>query len=364
MAISEAPVVDALTMAIEEINASGGLLGRPIEAVVADGASSDATFARQAKKLIIKENVAVIFGCWTSASRKAVKPIIEANKSLLFYPVQYEGLENSPNIIYTGATPNQQIVPAIHWALDNLGKQVYLVGSDYIFPRTANVIINDLLKNRGIKALGERYLPLGSSDVNAIIEDIKRLKPDVIFNSINGDSNRAFFKQLHGNSQSKVMSFSIGETEVQSIGADIMMGHYAAWNYFQSINREENHSFVKKFKQRFGQDRVISDPMEAAYVSMKLWAQAVTASDSIDVSLVKSALASQSLNAPQGVVSVDGATQHLWKNVRIGKVEKTGQFDIVWSSNNLIRPVPFLTYRTPQQWLNLIKGAQWSRFAH
>ncbi len=358
MAMSEAPVVDALTLAIEEINESGGLLGRQIKAVVADGASDNAAFAHQANYLLKEEKVAAIFGCWTSISRKTVKPIIEAEKSLLFYPVQYEGLENSPNIIYTGATPNQQIVPAVHWALENLGKRVYLVGSDYIFPRTANVIINDLLKNRDITSLGERYLPLGSTDVQAIIEDIKRLKPDVIFNSINGDSNRTFFKQLHENSQSKVLSFSIGETEVQSIGADVMVGHYAAWNYFQSINNEENTAFVKKFKQRFGQNRVISDPMEAAYISMKLWAQAVTASDSIDVNLVKSALASQSLNAPQGVVSVDGATQHLWKNVHIGQADKNGQFKIVWSSNHLIRPVPFLTYRTPLQWLNLIKGAQ------
>lgn len=351
MAFSERDLVDVLTFAIEEINASGGVLGRPLRPLVADGASNWDQFATEAERLITQERVAVIFGCWTSSCRKAIKPVIEEHQHLLFYPVQYEGLEQSPDIIYTGATPNQQIIPSIHWALENIGERVFLVGSDYIFPRAANMLIKDQLASRGITPLAEEYLPLGSPEVDLIIAEIRRLKPDLIINTINGDSNVAFFQALSElDSEVKVMSYSIGEPEVKAIGAQLMQGHYAAWNYFQSIDSEENKRFVNAFKQRFGVDRVVNDPMEASYIGIKLWVQAVMTSASLEPERVKHALNNQSVNAPQGVVSIEGKSHHLWKTVRIGRVRSDGQFDIVWASDAPIRPAPFPTYHSRQVW--------------
>jgi len=350
MAFSERSVVDAVMLAIEQINLNGGVLGRKLVPVVADGASSHEQFSREATRLIVDERVAVIFGCWTSSSRKAVKPVVENHHNLLFYPVQYEGLEQSPNIVYTGATANQQIIPSLHWALQNIGTQVYLLGSDYVYPRSANLIIKDLLLNRQIKPLGERYVPLGSSDFNAAIEDIKRLKPSLIINTLNGDSNLAFFKGLKGSSTAKVLSYSIGEPEVQTIGAELMHGHYSAWNYFQSLPSEQNLKFVGDFKQKFGQQRVINDPMEAAYVGVYLWAQAVETAATPLAKRVQSVLAYQSYNAPNGVVSIDGVTQHLWKKLRIGQVIENGQFKIVWQSDRAVRPSPYPRYYDKQQW--------------
>ncbi|WP_281560485.1 urea ABC transporter substrate-binding protein [Thalassomonas sp. RHCl1] len=364
MAFSEKDLVDALTLAVEEINRSGGVLGQPLQPVIADGASNWDQFASKAKQLIVQDQVPVIFGCWTSASRKAVKPVVEQYQHLLFYPVQYEGLEQSPNIIYTGAAPNQQIIPSIHWALENLGQRVYLLGSDYIFPRAANMIIKDLLKKRGLTPLAEVYLPLGSNDVSSVIRDIRQLKPDLIFNTINGDSNIAFFTALnnlkpadnkstspeHDVTRPTVVSFSIGEPEVKTIGSKLLAGHYAAWNYFQSINSRENINFVHAFKSRFGQHRVINDPMESAYIGLYLWAQAVTAAGTTDPKSVKAVMAYQSFKAPQGVVSIDAPTQHLWKTVRIGRVLNDGQFKIVWSSKTPVRPAPFPSYYSKDQW--------------
>ncbi|MFZ2406888.1 MAG: transporter substrate-binding protein, partial [Methylobacter sp.] len=213
MAVSEKPLVDAVRLAVEEINAQGGLLGKPVEIVVADGKSDPDVFAQEAERLIEREHVSVLFGCWTSASRKAVKPVVEKHRHLLFYPVQYEGMEQSANIIYTDAAPNQQIVPGTRWAAQKFGQRVYLVGSDYVFPRTANIIIADLINISGGKILGERYLPLGSADVAAIIEDIARKKPDVVLNTLNGDSNAAFFSALAaaGLSDLPLVSFSVEE---------------------------------------------------------------------------------------------------------------------------------------------------------
>ncbi|RTR40177.1 ABC transporter substrate-binding protein [Shewanella canadensis] len=355
MAFSERDLVDVLIMAIEEINASGGVLGRQLEPVLADGASNWWQFSKEAERLIVQERVAVLFGCWTSSSRIAVKPIVERYEHLLFYPLQYEGLEQSPNIIYTGATPNQQIIPGVHWALENIGQSVYLLGSDYIFPRAANMLIKDQLKNRGIEPLGEMYLPLGSSDISRAIEDIRRLKPDLVFNTINGDSNIAFFNGLSGLQETKVVSFSIAEPEVLAIGIDQMLGHYAVWNYFQSIDSPENRQFVSAFKARFGKERVVNDPMEATYIGIKLWVQGVAAAGTFDPLRVKHALGYQSLNAPQGIVSVDMGSQHLWKTVRIGRVQSDGQFEIVWRSDSPIRPTPFPKYHSRSIWLQRLQ---------
>lgn len=351
MAFSERNLVDAATLAIEQINAAGGVLGRPLQALVVDGASDWTRFALEAERLITKEEVPVIFGCWTSACRKALKPIVEQYNHLLFYPLQYEGLEQSPNIVYTGASPNQQIIPSVHWALENIGKRVLLVGSDYIFPRTANMIIKDLLKVNQIEPLGEYYLPLGTTNVAAVIDEIKKLKPDLIFNTINGDTNIHFFKALEKLKKPAVLSYSIAEPEVQHIGNELMTGHYAAWNYFQSIESTENKKFVNDFRKRFGQDRVISDPMEATYAGILLWAQTVATAKSVDPKIVKNKLNRQSLAAPEGIVSIDASTQHLWKTVRIGRIKPDGQFDIVWSSKKPVRPYPFPSYYSKAEWL-------------
>ena len=356
MASSERPVVDALLLAIEQINAKGGLLGRKLVPVMADGASSNEHFSREARRLIVEEQVAVIFGCWTSASRRAVKSVVEQYQNLLFYPLPHEGLEQSPNIVYTGAVANQQVVPSLHWALQNIGQQVYLLGTDERYPRSVNLIIKDLLANRDIKPLAERYLPPGSTNLKAVMAEITQLKPNLIINTLRGASNGAFFEALQGNRSAKVLSYSIGEPEVQAIGWQFMQGHYAAFHYFQSIQRQQNRDFVAAFKQKFGQQRLLNAPMEAAYVGVYLWAQAVANAVTTTASRVKTVLAYQSFNAPSGVVSIDGATQHLWQKLRIGRVLANGQFDIVWQSAAVIRPEPYPKYYDTQQWQARMKN--------
>jgi len=354
MAISEASVVDATLLAIEEINARGGLLGRNIEPVLVDGRSDWPTFAKEAERLITEEKVSVVFGCWTSASRKTVKPVFEKYDHLLFYPVQYEGIEQSPNIVYTGAAPNQQIIPAVKWCFDNLGKRFFLVGSDYVFPRTANAIIKDQVAALRGEILGEEYIILGSKEVKQVVGRIIEAEPDVILNTINGDSNVAFFKELRaaGISPDKIptMSFSIAEDELRILSAENMIGDYAAWNYFQSIQTEENSRFVIAFKRRYGPLRVTDDPMEAAYLGVRLWAQAVLDAGTDDVNTVRKAVKKQSLCAPEGIVCIEAENQHTWKTVRIGKIMRDGQFNIVWSSEIPIRPVPYPVYRSKKEW--------------
>ena len=354
MAISEKSVVDAELMAIDEINAKGGLLGRKIQPVIVDGASNWPQFAKMAEKLITQDKVSVVFGCWTSASRKTVKPVFEKYGHLLFYPVQYEGLEQSPNIVYLGAAPNQQIIPAVKWSIDHIGKRFFLVGSDYVFPRTANEIIKNQIQSLGGEVVGEEYLLLGSKDVGPMVQKILAAKPDVILNTINGDSNVAFFQALRAADitpdKMPVMSFSIAEDELRSMNAKDLAGNYAAWNYYQSVESDINKGFVERFKKKYGQDRVTDDPMEAAYDAVYLWAQAVTDANSDAVEDVQRTIKKQSYNAPEGTVYIDPENQHTWKIVRIGKIREDGQFDIVWSSDKPIQPIPFPTSKTREEW--------------
>lgn len=354
MAISESSVVDATLLAIEEINKSGGILGRQVQPVVVDTRSDWNLAAQEAERLITEQGVSVVFGCWTSACRKTVKPVFENYKSLLFYPVQYEGLELSPHIVYTGAAPNQQITPAVKWSMENLGSKVFLVGSDYVFPRTANAIIKDQVKALRGQVVGEEYILLGAQDVSVMVQKIVETQPDVILNTINGDSNIAFFKALREAGitadEIPVVSFSIAEDELRTLGAVEMVGHYAAWNYFQSIKSPENTAFVNAFKTKYGADRVTDDPMEAAYFGVHLWAQAVEQAGTPDVETVLGTIGNQTYSAPEGVVAVDPETQHIWKTVRIGKIRADGQFDVVWTSDNAVRPVPYPIYRTQAVW--------------
>ncbi len=273
-------------------------------------------------------------------------PVVEQNNGLLWYPVQYEGMESSPNIFYTGATTNQQIVPAVSWLLQNKGKKFFLLGSDYVFPRTANKIIKAQLKVEGGQLVGEEYTPLGHTDYSTIISKIKDVKPDVVFNTLNGDSNVAFFKQLKDAGITAkdltVMSVSIAEEEIRGIGGDVLAGHLAVWNYFQSTDTPENKVFVEKYKEKYGKDRVTDDPIEAAYFAVHLWAEAVKKAGSFDVDKVKKAADGIEYKAPGGTVKIDGETQHTWKIVRIGEIQPDGQFKELWNSGEAVKPDPYL----------------------
>ncbi|MDQ6951003.1 MAG: urea ABC transporter substrate-binding protein [Mariprofundales bacterium] len=354
MAMSEKPVVDATMLAIDDINAHGGLLGRQVEAVIVDGHSDAATFAKGAERLITQDHVAAIFGCWTSASRKMVKSVVEKHHHLLLYPVQSEGLEASPNIIYTGATANQQIVPALVWAVHHLGKRIYLLGSDYIFPRSANFILRRYAAAAGATIVGERYIPLGSKEMAATLADIRRTKPDVVLNTINGDSNIALFRALQraGIRAKKlpVLSFSIGETELvnmkrQGLNLD---GNYTASSYLQSIKSTTNRTLVDAMRYRYGANTVVNDPMEGAWIAVHLWAGAVKAAESSSIEQVLPMLKHQTFQAPEGLVSIDADNNHLWKRLRIGRI-KGQKLTTIYRSP---QPIP------PQPWPDLISQSE------
>ena len=371
MAVSERSMIDAELLAIEEINRQGGLLGRPVKAVIADGESQWPTFAQRAEELIRERGVNVIFGCWTSASRKSVLPVVEAHDHLLVYPMAYEGLEQSPNIIYTGAAPNQQITPAVQWCHDTLrARRFFLAGSDYIWPHCVNAIVADQLTGLEAVLVGEAYIDFGSTDVDELVARIAAAKPDVILSTVVGDSALPFARALRAAGMmpetTPIVTFAVGENELRQQAAD-MAGNYAALNYFQSIDRPENHAFVRAFKARFGVDRTTSDVMVAAYDSVMLWAQAVREAETADVRPVRNAMRHQSMNAPEGIIAVDPETQHTWRPVFIGQVRSDGQFDIRWQSRTSVRPVPFPISRSRPEWEALVSdlqrswGGQWGK---
>lgn len=346
MSISEVTVKNSELMAIDEINAAGGVLGKQIEPIIEDGASDWPTFAEKARKLISENKVATVFGGWTSASRKAMLPVFEELNGLLWYPVQYEGLESSPNIFYTGATTNQQIVPSVDYLLEQGKKKFFLLGSDYVFPRTANKIIKAQLAAKGGETVAEEYTPLGHTDYTTIIAKIKEAKPDVVYNTLNGDSNVAFFKQLKdagiAASDLTTLSVSIAEEEVKGIGPDFLAGHLVAWNYYQSTDTPENKTFVESFKAKYGADSVTSDPMEAGYTAVYLWKAAVEKAGSFDVDAVKAAADGIEFDAPEGKVKIDGETQHIYKTVRIGEIQSDGMIKELSNSGSAVKPDPYL----------------------
>ncbi|MCE9630605.1 MAG: urea ABC transporter substrate-binding protein [Planctomycetia bacterium] len=371
MAVSERSMIDAEVLALEEINRQGGLLGRPVRWVIADGASDGPTFARQAESLIREHGVGVIFGCWTSDCRKSVLPVVEAHDHLLVYPMAYEGLELSPNIIYTGAAPNQQITPAVQWCHDTLqARRFFLVGSDYIWPHCVNAIAADQITGLGATLVGEAYLPFGSTDADEIAAKISAAKPDVILSTVVGDSALPFARAVRAAGMlpetTPIVTFAVAENELRAPAAADMTGNYAAWNYFQSIERPENLTFVRAFKARYGSDRTTSDVMVAAYDSVRLWAQAVREAESADVRPVRNSLRHQSMNAPEGIIAIDPETQHTWRPVFIGRIRDDGQFDVVWTSRTAVRPVPFPISRSRSEWeafvadLQRAWGGQWA----
>jgi urea transport system substrate-binding protein len=365
MAISVRSLVDAELLAIEEINAAGGVLGRQLEAVVEDARSKfKVLFPRKARKLLLEDKVAVVFGCWTSDGRKSALPVFEENNGLLFYPVHYEGNESSRNIVYLGAAPNQQILPALDWLLSQAGgskKRFYLLGSDDIFPRTANFIVVKYLQSRGLQAVGERYTPMGHRDYKTIVQGIKRDAPDVIFSTISGDSNVYFLNELGGQGitadQVPVVFVNMGEDELRSLLPSAVKGHLAARNYFQSVNTPKNKEFVQKFQDEFGWERVTDGPIEAAYFMVHLWKIAVEKAGSTDVDKVRAALQSGiEYDAPEGKVKVDPKTQHTYKRFRMGRVRADRQFDIIYESPSWIEPEPYPQVAFPGWHCDWTKG--------
>jgi urea transport system substrate-binding protein len=346
MAISEKTVADSLKLAAEQINTEGGVLGKKLDVVSEDGASEPTVFAEKAEKLISADCVAAVFGGWTSSSRKAMLPVFEGANSLLFYPVQYEGLESSPNIFYTGATTNQQIVPALDYLKETGVKSLFLVGSDYVFPRTANKIIQAYAKANGIEVKGEEYAPLGHTDFSTIVNKVKSSGAGAVFNTLNGDSNVAFFKEYRNAGLTAtampVVSVSIAEEEVGGVGVDNLVGQLTAWNYYQTIDTPANKAFVEAFKAKYGQDRVTSDPMEAAYTSLFLWKAMVEKAKSFTTDDVTKAAGGVSYDAPEGKVTVNGENHHIAKTALIGKVGADGLIHTVWSSEQPIEPDPYL----------------------
>ncbi len=348
MAISETGSVQAEKLAIEQINAMGGVLGRKIEYIQEDGASDWPTFAEKSKKLLVNDKVAAVFGCWTSASRKAVLPVFEQYNGMLYYPTFYEGLEESPNVIYTGQEATQQIIAGIDWVAREKGaKKFFLLGSDYIWPRTSNKIARKHIEKLGLSVVGEEYYPLGHTQFNSVINKIKLKKPDVIYAAVVGGSNVAFYKQLKAagidltKEKPLMLTISVTEDEILGIGGENIEGAYASMKYFQSLENDNNKDFVAAFKKRWGKDIVIGDVTQAAYLGPWLWKAAVEKAGSFDIDKVREASPGIELKtAPEGYVKVH-ENHHLWSKTRVGRAGADGQYDVVFETKELMEPDPF-----------------------
>jgi urea transport system substrate-binding protein len=351
MAISETTLKDTVLMMVDDINKKGGLLGKKVEAVVVDPASNWPLFAEKARELIQKDGVAVVFGCWTSVSRKSVLPVFEELNGLLFYPVQYEGEESSNNVFYTGAAPNQQAIPAVEYLMGKEGGEVkrwVLEGTDYVYPRTTNKILEAFLKAKGVAAddIMINYTPFGFSDWQTEVAAIKKFasagKKTAVVSTINGDANVPFYKELANAgiraSDIPVVAFSVGEEELSGIDTKNLVGHLAAWNYFESVKNPTNDAFIKEWHAFIKNDkRVTNDPMEATYIGFKMWAQAVAQAGTTEVSAVRQAMYGQKVQAPSGFMAVMNTNHHLSKPVMIGEIQPNGQFEVVWQTKQAIK---------------------------
>ena len=364
MAISETPLKDVALMTIDEINAKGGVLGKKLEPVVVDPASNWPLFAEKARQLLTQDKAAVVFGCWTSVSRKSVLPVFEELNGLLFYPVQYEGEEMSPNVFYTGAAPNQQAIPAVEYLMSEDGgsaKRFFLLGTDYVYPRTTNKILRAFLHSKGVKDsdIEEVYTPFGYSDYQTIVSNIKKFSAGgktAVISTINGDSNVPFYKELANQgikaTDVPVVAFSVGEEELRGIDTKPLVGNLAAWNYFQSVENPVNKQFVADYRAYAKSHNlpnaataVTNDPMEATYVGIHMWAQAVEKAGTTDVDKVRAAMAGQTFKAPDGfTLTMDNTNHHLHKPVMIGEIEDNGQFNVVWQTDKPVRAQPWSPY--------------------
>lgn len=392
MAKSERPIVDAYRLAIDDINAAGGVNGHPIVADTRDGKSDLDTFRREAESLVRDGQVCTIFGCWTSACHRTVKAVVESDqyRNLLFYPVEYEGLVDPGRVVYTGAVPNQQIIPAVTWLYNQGKRRFFLIGSDYVFPRCANEIAIKHIEALGAKWVANEFVLLGPNQDQRIREIVGQIKAkldkgevDVILNTINGDKNIALFQELRRQGvtpdQLPTMSSSMGEPELRSMaedGLDLrkMQGDFATWNYFQSITDPANESFVEQFRRKYGPDRVTSDPIEAGYFGIYLWKQAVedaiqTKGWPVTSDDILAAIRRQSFHAPEGVVYIDPENLHTWKVVRVGRILADGQFLIEWESGRPIRPVPYPIHKSTEWWKGFLDdlyrrwGGKWANEA-
>jgi urea transport system substrate-binding protein len=372
MAISEVSLRDVVLMAVEEINKAGGVMGRQVEAKVVDPASNWDLFAEKAKQLLLEDKVSVVFGCWTSVSRKSVLPVFEKNNGLLFYPVQYEGEECSRNVFYTGAAVNQQAAPAVEYLMSPEGgnfKKFYLLGTDYVYPRTTNKILRAMLLAKKVPAsnIEEEYTPFHHQDYQTICGKIKKFAAGgggAVISTINGDSNVPFYKEF-GNQglraeDAPIMAFSVAEDELRGMDTSALVGHLAAWNYYQSVDTPQNKTFVANFKAYCkrnnlpdGENRVTDDPIEAAYFGVYVWKQAVEKAGSIEVDKVRKAVYGQKFLAPGGMIMMDEANQHTHKPVLIGEILKNGQLKTIWRSKGLVKPEPWSEYTNPE------KGCDW-----
>lgn len=348
MAISETGSVQAEKLAIAQINAQGGVLGRQIKFIQEDGASDWPTFAEKARKLLVNDKVASVMGCWTSASRKAVLPVFEQHNGMLYYPTFYEGLEESPNVIYTGQEATQQILAGLDWVTETKGaKSFYLLGSDYIWPRTSNKIARKHIEKLGLEVVGEEYYPLGHTQFNSVINKIKLRKPDVIYAIVVGGSNVAFYKQLQAagidltRESPLLLTISVTEDEILGIGGENIAGAYACMKYFQSLDNPNNAAFVQAFKEMWGQDIVIGDVTQAAYLGPWLWKAAVERAGSFDIDRIREASPGIEMDtAPEGYVKVH-ENHHLWSKTRVGRAMPDGQYEVVFETAELVEPDPF-----------------------
>ena len=347
MAISETTLKDTVLMMVEEQNKKGGLLGKQLEAVVVDPASNWPLFAEKTRELLTKEEVDVIFGCWTSVSRKSALPVLEELNGLMFYPVQYEGEESSKNVFYTGAAPNQQAIPAVDYLANDLEVERWvLAGTDYVYPRTTNKILEAYLKSKGVAAedIMINYTPFGHSDWQSIVSDIKKFgsegKKTAVVSTINGDANVPFYKELGNQGISSedipVVAFSVGEEELSGLDTKPLVGHLAAWNYFQSVENDANSAFIKQWKAHTSEERVTNDPMEATYIGFNMWANAVTKAGTTEVDAVEQAMIGQETPNLTGGVAVMNKNHHLSKPVLIGEIQDNGQFEVVWETDGVV----------------------------
>ena len=366
LAASEKSILDAEVLAIKEINAAGGIGGRQVVYSFPDCRSDARVFAAEARRLIDQEKVAALFGCWTSESRKAVVPVLDELNSLLFFPGNFEGIERSPRVIYAGGAANQSVLPAIRWAYDKLNaRKFFVVGLEEVWSRTSAEIAKDGVKASGAELVGESYSTQMNPNIEAMVEAIQQKKPDVVLSFLYGEGNLSFYTAMRraGMPPEKmpIIAYGFAEEEARRFPQGDILNQYAAWNYFQSIDRRENLEFIQKFRHEYDSNRVVSDPMVAAYNSIKFWAQAAREVGPNDTAALVANLLRQSMDAPDGIVTIDGESQAFWRPFHIGRFQGNGQFEVVWSIEKPIRPVLFVGTRSSEQWKRFVDGlkASW-----
>jgi urea transport system substrate-binding protein len=375
LAFTERPIIDATKFAIDEINRSGGVLGRRIEAITADGKSEAEVFAAQARKLIDEHQVVTIFGCWSSASRKRVEPVCARYDRLLLYPASFEGLEEARHVFYLGGAPNQVLLPVARWAHDQEHKKrFFLIGSESLYSRASHAILSDELKRLGAEVVGDTYTPLGKTKFSAVVRAVQAAKPNMILNTLSGQSNLSLLEALREEGVQPdalpTVWFNVSEHELHYLGEKRMIGDYSAASYFQSVDRPANKAFVARFQKHFGETRTVNDAMQTAYFGVYLWKKAVEQAKGTDTDRLRSALKEQQIEAPEGPMRIDAPTQYTWRMARIGRVVAGGQFKVVWQSPEALQPMPYPDTRTRAEWQMFLTalyrrwGGHWEKHAH